>query len=181
MLDPLAYARVVARIGNEENVIDVDLEDVIPRHVVMTVSVSASTTDGQPLPPAELARVHEACAMMQELDAARGALTRFVGSRMGLVAPNLSAVCGAEVAAKLVGVAGGLARLSEIPAVQHTSAGPTEAHQRGSVQSQRWREPGVCLWLPTRDEHSARLPPQGGQASGQQGGAVGAVRCVRHE
>ena len=116
MLDPLAYARVVARIGNEENVIDVDLEDVIPRHVVMTVSVSASTTDGQPLPPAELARVHEACAMMQELDAARGALTRFVGSRMGLVAPNLSAVCGAEVAAKLVGVAGGLARLSEIPA-----------------------------------------------------------------
>ena len=116
MLDPLAYARVVDRIGNEENVIDVDLEDVIPRHVVMTVSVSASTTDGTALPDSELSRVREACAMMEQLDAARATLTRFVGSRMGLVAPNLSAVCGAEVAAKLVGAAGGLARLSEIPA-----------------------------------------------------------------
>ena len=116
VLDPLAYARVVARIGNEENVIDIELEDIIPRHVVMTVSVSASTTDGTALPQSELARVHAACAMMEELDAARGTLTRFVGSRMGLVAPNLSAVCGAEAAAKLVGAAGGLARLSEIPA-----------------------------------------------------------------
>jgi U4/U6 small nuclear ribonucleoprotein PRP31 len=116
VLEPLAYARVVQRIGNEENVIDVDLEDVIPRHVQMTVSVSASTTDGQPLPESELRRVLEACAMMESLDTARSKLTRFVGRRMGLVAPNLSEVCGAEVAAKLVGAAGGLARLSEIPA-----------------------------------------------------------------
>jgi U4/U6 small nuclear ribonucleoprotein PRP31 len=116
VLDPLAYARVVGRIGNKENVVDVELEDVIPRHVVMTVSVSASTTDGTALPESELARVRAACAMMEELDAARATLTRFVGSRMGLVAPNLSAVCGADVAAKLVGAAGGLARLSEIPA-----------------------------------------------------------------
>ena len=116
MLDPLAYARVVARIGNEENVTDIDLDDVIPRHVVMMVSVSASTTDGKPLAPPELENVGAACAMMEVLDGARSKLNRFVGSRMGLVAPNLSAVCGADAAARLVGAAGGLARLSEIPA-----------------------------------------------------------------
>jgi len=68
VLEPLAYARVVERIGNEDNVIAIDFEDVIPRHVQMTVSV------------------------------------------------NLSAVCGAEIAAKLVGAAGGLVPLSNMPA-----------------------------------------------------------------
>jgi U4/U6 small nuclear ribonucleoprotein PRP31 len=116
VLDPLAYSRVVARIGNEESVIDIDFEDIIPRHVQMTVSVSASTTDGQPLTESDLRRVMDACALMEQLYADRDKLTRFVGSRMALVAPNLSAVCGANVAAKLVGAAGGLERLSEIPA-----------------------------------------------------------------
>jgi U4/U6 small nuclear ribonucleoprotein PRP31 len=114
VLDPLAYARVVARIGNEESVIDI--EDIVPRHVQMTVSVSASTTDGQPLSESDLRRVMDACAMMEQLYADREKLIHFVSSRMALVAPNLSAVCGANVAAKLVGAAGGLERLSEIPA-----------------------------------------------------------------
>jgi U4/U6 small nuclear ribonucleoprotein PRP31 len=116
VLEPLAYARVVERIGNEENVIDIDLEDVVPRTVQMTVSVSAATTDGQPLPQAELEKVLQACRLAQTLDADRAKLQRFVGSRMSLVAPNLSAVCGAEVAAKLVGAAGGLLPLSNMPA-----------------------------------------------------------------
>ena len=116
VLDPLAYARVVERIGNEESVIDIDLEDIVPRTVQMTVSVSAATTDGQPLPPEDLRKVMEACKLAQTLDADRGKLQRFVGSRMSLVAPNLSAVCGADVAAKLVGAAGGLLPLSTMPA-----------------------------------------------------------------
>lgn len=116
MLEPLAYARVVERIGNEDNVIAIDLEDVIPRHVQMTVSVSASTTDGQPLPADDLQRVLDACKLAQRLDVDRAKLHGFVGSRMTLVAPNLSAVCGAEIAAKLVGAAGGLEPLSTMPA-----------------------------------------------------------------
>lgn len=116
MLEPLAYARVVERIGNEDNVIAIDFEDVIPRHVQMTVSVSASTTDGQALPPDELRKVMDACALAQQLEADRTKLHHFVGSRMALVAPNLSAVCGAEIAAKLVGAAGGLVPLSNMPA-----------------------------------------------------------------
>lgn len=96
--------------------IDIDLEDIVPRTVQMTVSVSAATTDGQPLPPEELKKVMEACKLAQKLDSDRAKLQRFVGLRMSLVAPNLSAVCGAEVAAKLVGAAGGLLPLSTMPA-----------------------------------------------------------------
>lgn len=127
VLEPLAYARVVERIGNEDNVIAIDLEDVIPRHVQMTVSVSASTTDGQPLPADDLQRVLDACKLAQRLDGDRAKLHSFVGSRMALVAPNLSAVCGAEIAAKLVGAAGGLEPLSTMPAC-NIQVRPTPAH-----------------------------------------------------
>lgn len=41
---------------------------------------------------------------------------RFVESRMHKIAPNLSLVVGSEVAAKLMGVAGGLVALSKMPA-----------------------------------------------------------------
>ena len=43
-------------------------------------------------------------------------IIRFVEGRMGNIAPNLSAAIGSEVAARLMGVAGGLLALSRIPA-----------------------------------------------------------------
>lgn len=43
-------------------------------------------------------------------------IIRFVESRMHQIAPNLSAAIGSEVAARLMGVAGGLMTLSKMPA-----------------------------------------------------------------
>lgn len=40
----------------------------------------------------------------------------YVESRMTFIAPNLSMIVGASTAAKIVGVAGGLVKLSKIPA-----------------------------------------------------------------
>ena len=51
---------------------------------------------------------------------------KFVESKMHNIAPNLSLVCGSEVAARLMGVAGGLLALSKMPAcnVQVRNAPP---------------------------------------------------------
>ncbi len=43
-------------------------------------------------------------------------IIRFVESRMGAIAPNMSTAIGSEVAARLMGVAGGLVSLSRMPA-----------------------------------------------------------------
>jgi U4/U6 small nuclear ribonucleoprotein PRP31 len=43
-------------------------------------------------------------------------IIKFVESRMHQIAPNLSAAIGSEVAARLMGVAGGLMSLSKMPA-----------------------------------------------------------------
>lgn len=47
----------------------------------------------------------------------------YVESRMTFIAPNLSMIVGASTAAKIVGVAGGLTKLSKIPACNVTLLG----------------------------------------------------------
>ncbi|KAF5201761.1 U4/U6 small nuclear ribonucleoprotein Prp31-like protein [Thalictrum thalictroides] len=50
------------------------------------------------------------------LDLAKWNVLAFLETRMGYISPNLSAIVGSAVAAKLMGTAGGLSALAKIPA-----------------------------------------------------------------
>lgn len=113
---PIDYARVVKRIGNEVDLTLVDLEGLLPSAIIMVVSVTASTTTGKPLPEEVLQKTTEACDRALALDSAKKKVLDFVESRMGYIAPNLSAIVGSAVAAKLMGTAGGLSSLAKMPA-----------------------------------------------------------------
>jgi U4/U6 small nuclear ribonucleoprotein PRP31 len=115
VLAPLDYVKAVGMIGNDTNVTRVKLDSFLPASIVMAVNVTASTTRGKPLSDSELARVNEACKMVVRLDEVRSKINTFVESRMQLLAPNLSVVVGPSVAAKLLGIAGGLEQLAKIP------------------------------------------------------------------
>uniref|UniRef100_A0A2P2KA19 Nop domain-containing protein n=2 Tax=Rhizophora mucronata TaxID=61149 RepID=A0A2P2KA19_RHIMU len=121
---PIDYARVVKKIGNEMDLTLVDLEGLLPSAIIMVVSVTASTTSGKPLPDEVLQKTIDACDRALALDSAKKKVFDFVESRMGYIAPNLSAIVGSAVAAKLMGTAGGLAALAKMPAcnVQHLGA-----------------------------------------------------------
>lgn len=116
VLHPIDYARVVAAIGNTMEMTSVNLDGVLPSATIMVVSVTGSTTNGQPLSPERLAKALAGCERALALDAAKRRLLSFVESRMAFIAPNLSAVVGTQVAAQLMGAAGGLAALSVMPA-----------------------------------------------------------------
>jgi U4/U6 small nuclear ribonucleoprotein PRP31 len=58
----------------------------------------------------------EACDRALTLDTAKKKVLDFVESRMGYIAPNLSAIVGSAVALKLMGAAGGLGALAKMPA-----------------------------------------------------------------
>jgi U4/U6 small nuclear ribonucleoprotein PRP31 len=116
VLHPIDYARVVKAIGNEMDMTLVDLDGVLPSATIMVVSVTGSTTNGTPLSEEVLGRALEACERALQLDETKRALLRFVESRMAFIAPNLSAVLGTQVAAQLMGTAGGLVALSRMPA-----------------------------------------------------------------
>ncbi|CAG2244187.1 PRPF31 [Mytilus edulis] len=82
----------------------------------MVVSVTASTTQGSMLTDEELAVVMDACRMAVELSEFKLKIFEYVESRMSFIAPNLSIIVGASIAAKLMGLAGGLTNLSKMPA-----------------------------------------------------------------
>lgn len=113
---PLDYARVVKAIGNEVDVTNVDLDSLLPSATVMVVTVTATTTAGAPLDPEALEQVLAACELAQRMDADRSSILRLVQRRMDRIAPNLSAAVGTEIAAQLMGVAGGLLVLAAMPA-----------------------------------------------------------------
>ncbi|KAJ8969237.1 hypothetical protein NQ317_002635 [Molorchus minor] len=72
----------------------------------MVVSITASTTQGTLLTQFEKKSDKQKLLRIYE----------YVESRMAFIAPNMSVILGASIAAKIMGVAGGLTRLSKIPA-----------------------------------------------------------------
>ncbi|KAK7290223.1 hypothetical protein RIF29_04491 [Crotalaria pallida] len=113
---PIVYARVLKKIGNERDLTLVDLEGLLPSAIIMALSVTASTTTGKPLPEEVLNKTIDACDRALELDSAKKKVLDFVEGGMGYIAPNVSAIVGSAVAAKLIGTAGGLSALAKMPA-----------------------------------------------------------------
>jgi hypothetical protein len=65
---PIDYARVVQRIGNEMDLTQVDVDDLLPAASVMVVTVTATTTSGKPLSEDMLQKVQAGCEMALQLD-----------------------------------------------------------------------------------------------------------------
>ena len=94
----------------------VKMDDILPASQVMVVTVTGSTTAGTPLSPSQLATVLSLCQEAIQLDEDRSHLLRFIQSRMTRMAPNVSALIGTHIAAKIVGQVGGLRALAAMPA-----------------------------------------------------------------
>lgn len=187
---PIDYARVVKKIGNEIDVTLVDLEGLLPSAIIMVVSVTASTTSGKPLPEETLQKTIDACDRALSLDAAKKKVLDFVESRMGYIAPNLSAIVGSAVAAKLMGTAGGLASLSKMPACnvqllgakKKTLAGFSTATSQFHVgfvdQTEIFQttppplRPRACRLLAAKSTLAARVDSIRGDPSGNTGRAL---------
>jgi U4/U6 small nuclear ribonucleoprotein PRP31 len=114
--DPVMFIRSVRALGNDADLTKPNLSSVLPAAIMMTVAVTATTTKGKPLPQNEWEAVLRACDLEERLDDARKRIFNYVQSRMTILAPNVSAIVSTTIAAKLLGVAGGLAALAKMPA-----------------------------------------------------------------
>jgi U4/U6 small nuclear ribonucleoprotein PRP31 len=141
---PLEYVSVVQAIGNEEDLTKVtELDSLLPASTVMVLTVTATTTAGTgPLSVDALNQVMYLCDLAHRLDADKTIVLQYLQRSMDRVAPNLTALVGSEVAAKLMGAAGGLKQLSTIPACnvqvigakrKHLAGFSTKASNTGSV------------------------------------------------
>ncbi|KAL1804426.1 hypothetical protein DCAR_0936076 [Daucus carota subsp. sativus] len=186
---PIDYARVVKKIGNEVDLTLVDLEGLLPSAIIMVVSVTASTTSGKPLLAEDLQKTVEACDRALTLDSAKKKVLDFVEGRMGYIAPNLSAIVGSAVAAKLMGTAGGLSSLAKMPACNVQLLGAKKKNLAGfSTATSQFRvgyieqteifqgtPPALrmraCRLLASKSTLAARVDSTGGDATGGVGRA----------
>lgn len=142
--DPVEYARTVAMIGNEMDMTLVDLQSILPSALVMSVSVTSSTTNGKPLSAEQLRLVQDACAEVIALDKLKKeTLLKFVSDRISSISPNVSAIVGTSIAAILLGIAGGLEALAQIPSGNVLLLGKSDNALSGFSRVSAMRNTGV--------------------------------------
>jgi len=130
---PLEYLNTAKELGNQlENVKNNEnLLEYLTQATVMVVSVTASTTQGKDLTKEELDTVANACDIAMELHESKVKIFEYVESRMAFIAPNVSAILGAPIAAKLMGAAGGLTKLSKMPSNNICLLGQSKERRSG--------------------------------------------------
>jgi U4/U6 small nuclear ribonucleoprotein PRP31 len=116
--NPVQYKNAVRVIGNEMDMTKINdaLNEFLNNNQIITISVAGSTTSGRLLTTKELDQVDDAATYIEDIIKVQTELAEFVEHRMESLAPSVCALVGASTAARLIGLAGGLAELTKIPA-----------------------------------------------------------------
>lgn len=148
VVSPLEYVRTVKELGNDLDQAknNETLQTVLTQATIMVVSVTASTTQGTLLTKFEKEQIDEACDMAMELNNFKLRIYEYVESRMAFIAPNITIILGASIAAKLMGVAGGLTRLSKMPACNVLLLGQQKRTLSGFSQVTMLPHTGFCYY-----------------------------------
>lgn len=116
VVNAMDYARVVSlACESEGDFSSINLRPVLPSASVITVQITASSTAGRKLSHDEWKQVAGVSDAMLQLDRKRTTLLSYIQSHAKSVAPNLVAVVGGVIAAKLIAQAGGLEPLAAMP------------------------------------------------------------------
>ncbi|KAI0987233.1 hypothetical protein GJ496_000726 [Pomphorhynchus laevis] len=135
VLDPLGYILTAKTLGNDVDKAKNcdDLLNFLNQATIMVVSVSASATQGTELSTEQLQVIDDAYQTAIMLNNHQEYMFKFIESRMTFIAPNLTALLGASVAAKIIGVAGGLTNLSKMPACNLLVLGSSKKFATGGM------------------------------------------------
>lgn len=115
------YAKVVLQIGDKARLTDDDLHDLAAvvdddEGVAQAILKSARTSMGRDLSEADMEIVMAFAKRTAALATYRRELSNYLSRRMSTVAPNLAALIGDTVGARLISKAGSLTNLSKYPA-----------------------------------------------------------------
>lgn len=117
--DPISYKNAIKVI---QNVMDLTLVNEALNNVaklssnqIITLSVASSTTSGVPLTQSQLDHVNQCIAYIEQVLDIKERLIHHVEQHMEYLAPNMVALIGPTLAARMVSTAGGMAELCRIP------------------------------------------------------------------
>lgn len=111
------YARLVSKLGTRGNFTERNLEkEGLPKAKSQKMSKMAVASMGANLGTEDIKQIQDVCKNVLGLYDVRQLLEEYVDSVMEEVAPNLKAIGGSLLGARLLALAGGLLNLAKLPA-----------------------------------------------------------------
>ena len=111
------YARLIVNLGRRDNFAAENVEkEGLPKTKAKQVAEIATASMGADLSENDMDQIQVMCKNTLELYDVRQSLEKYVDSIMDEVAPNIRALVGSLLGARLIALAGGLTNLAKLPA-----------------------------------------------------------------
>lgn len=114
--DNLAYSRVILSMGMRSNCSNTDLSDILPEEIEGAVKAAAEVSMGTEITEEDLDNIQALAEQVVGFTEYRQQLSSYLSARMQAIAPNLTALVGELVGARLIAHAGSLMNLAKSPA-----------------------------------------------------------------
>lgn len=114
--DNLAYAKVVLKMGMRTSWENSDLAEILPKEIEDAVKSAADRSMGTEITEEDLENIQNLAEQVVMFTEYRTQLGQYLSARMTAIAPNLTALVGELVGARLIAHAGSLMNLSKSPA-----------------------------------------------------------------
>ena len=114
--DNLAYARVIISMGMRTSAAEADLAEILPEEIEDAVKGAAEISMGTEITTEDLENIQALAEQVVSFTEYRQQLSGYLSARMAAIAPNLTALVGDLVGARLIAHAGSLMNLAKSPA-----------------------------------------------------------------
>ncbi|KAH7082628.1 hypothetical protein BKA63DRAFT_404157 [Paraphoma chrysanthemicola] len=113
--DNLAFSKVVLKMGFRTNARETDLSGILPEEIEAAVKAAAEISMGTEITDEDLEATSALAEQVVDLTEHRQNLGTYLSTRMQALAPNLTALVGELVGARLIAHAGSLMNLAKSP------------------------------------------------------------------
>ncbi|KAK4780352.1 hypothetical protein SAY87_016458 [Trapa incisa] len=113
--DNILYAKTVKMMSNRANAAKLDFSEILPEEVEAELKEAAMISMGTEVSDLDLINIRELCDQVLSLSEYRAQLYDYLKSRMNTIAPNLTALVGELVGARLIAHGGSLVNLAKQP------------------------------------------------------------------
>ncbi|KHN99169.1 nucleolar protein NOP58-like protein [Metarhizium album ARSEF 1941] len=113
--DNMAYARVILAVGMRTNIADADLSEILPEEVEVAIKAAAEISMGTEITEEDVDNIKLLAEQVIRYSDYRTQLSSYLETRMRAIAPNLTALVGYLVGARLIAHAGSLISLAKAP------------------------------------------------------------------
>ncbi len=116
VLENLPYGKIVKKMGMRTEAAETDFSDILSEELEEEVKAAAQISMGTEISEEDIMNIRQLCDQVITLTEYRTTLSEYLRNRMIAIAPNLTAMVGELVGARLIAHAGSLLSLAKYPA-----------------------------------------------------------------